>query len=982
MNRFTNFTPQQYVESFVETPTMDFPFQEAMMIEGIKEKRNNEIATTLAELSAGDPQAGYLTKGLREQYMADKQKTVENLQGKMYDSNIPFSVKKQELMKESLRLKNDPRLRVLQQDVELRPEITKGMLAKGYNVDSFYAGINPQTIKGIEEGNITSIDPTIYDPIVDPGKMSAMKPTLEMVIADKFSDYASSQDANGKLALKNASGSLDMNTFEKRITPFVNAMVNEDGSIKMSEGMTPDMKMFIKAQSYRFAKEGKEYKGQDLLEDIKDVASLMVHMDTTTASTEKDAANVSGKEKPIGILGDDMVNTTYMPPVEDSKIEDASSAQKTTGIVREGNDHFVVVDDGKGNVTKTNLNSSISSDFETRRLAASELKNAIYEREKNSYMAGIVEKERGGVKVLLKDGKIITQEQINNEIINNSNDRYIQSLKYAQALHNTEIELLSKNLSPEELAPTAAEQKIIDSWEPTVEVTTINPLTYQTQTQKYVNTKYPKGFVMSNGKLVPERTKEYDITLNKNIKESFANTEISTKGIVLFNKENWNSVTDIPETHQRLRSGVQSMISSETPGFSYNGKSYESFWKEDSPKGQNIKSLKLSGSDDYGDFSNGTFNANQIIWDPTNRNGTNGKWIARGNFLGTKKDGDKVTDIVSEPIDYDVTQYMRDNILTSGENQSVLVTDMALDIVSNTPKGLGGIAPTGLTPEEEKKYGEIYVNRNLDNTYSIYGNTVSNGKIISIETPDFIKNYGEEYGITSNKNLNQSTAIDVLGKMIHTRYKDVQKGESTPEQQVYENLPVSEERLPSVQAAFQAIENNESGSASFDAMNTGGGADGKTAYGSSTGTTVFGKPLTQLTVGQIKNLQSSDGKKKQLHAAGKFQIIPSTFKNVAEQLGLKDDELFDEKTQLKMGNFLFEETVRNAADQAAKEGYSITETELFNRLFTKGKKLEDSGKTTGWMVHQWRGLENAKGDEKTAILTAAAQYLKEKGYDI
>jgi hypothetical protein len=79
-----------------------------------------------------------------------------------------------------------------------------------------------------------------------------------------------------------------------------------------------------------------------------------------------------------------------------------------------------------------------------------------------------------------------------------------------------------------------------------------------------------------------------------------------------------------------------------------------------------------------------------------------------------------------------------------------------------------------------------------------------------------------------------------------------------------------------------------------------------------------------------------------------------------------------------MGNYLFEETVNNAAkDIMTDSGYSLTKTELFNRLFHKGKTFEDSKKPTGWMVHQWRGLENASGIEKSDILNAAIKYLEE-----
>jgi hypothetical protein len=305
-----------------------------------------------------------------------------------------------------------------------------------------------------------------------------------------------------------------------------------------------------------------------------------------------------------------------------------------------------------------------------------------------------------------------------------------------------------------------------------------------------------------------------------------------------------------------------------------------------------------------------------------------------------------------------------------------MVNDQALDAVINMPTGLGGVVSTGLTPEEEKKYGEIYLSKDIDEKYSLHGNVVFNGKILNIEDPTV----ANELGLSSNKNLSQQSAVDGLAQMLQTRFRDIQKVKPTPEQQVYESLPISEERLPSVQAAFKAIKNNESGGAGFDAMNTGGGADGKTAYGSSTAKETFGKTFAEHTLGEVKKHQS-DGK---LHAAGDFQIIPSTLKSVTEKLGLSDSELFNEETQTKMGNFLFEETVDNAAKDIMKDyGMTLTTTELFNRLFHKGRTFEDSKKPTGWMVHQWRGLENASGEEKRDILTAAVNYLREvKGYNI
>lgn len=84
----------------------------------------------------------------------------------------------------------------------------------------------------------------------------------------------------------------------------------------------------------------------------------------------------------------------------------------------------------------------------------------------------------------------------------------------------------------------------------------------------------------------------------------------------------------------------------------------------------------------------------------------------------------------------------------------------------------------------------------------------------------------------------------------------------------------------------------------YDAYNTGGANGGETAFGSgnSLEDKRFGKPISQLTVGEIKSLQA----KGQLHAAGRYQFIRGTFAEVANELGLSNDTVFDPATQDRM----------------------------------------------------------------------------------
>lgn len=81
----------------------------------------------------------------------------------------------------------------------------------------------------------------------------------------------------------------------------------------------------------------------------------------------------------------------------------------------------------------------------------------------------------------------------------------------------------------------------------------------------------------------------------------------------------------------------------------------------------------------------------------------------------------------------------------------------------------------------------------------------------------------------------------------------------------------------------------------YDAYNLGGSNGGHTAHGSGNSAKDgrFGKPVSQLTIGEIKRLHAAG----QAHAMGRYQFIASTFAEVAPLTGLPDSQVFDAKTQ-------------------------------------------------------------------------------------
>jgi len=82
----------------------------------------------------------------------------------------------------------------------------------------------------------------------------------------------------------------------------------------------------------------------------------------------------------------------------------------------------------------------------------------------------------------------------------------------------------------------------------------------------------------------------------------------------------------------------------------------------------------------------------------------------------------------------------------------------------------------------------------------------------------------------------------------------------------------------------------------YDAMNLGGTHGGSRAIGSNTGEKYFKKPLINMTVGEILDLQSAG----RLHAAGRYQFIGGTIQDIFSRgnvYGINRDSMFDARTQ-------------------------------------------------------------------------------------
>ena len=138
----------------------------------------------------------------------------------------------------------------------------------------------------------------------------------------------------------------------------------------------------------------------------------------------------------------------------------------------------------------------------------------------------------------------------------------------------------------------------------------------------------------------------------------------------------------------------------------------------------------------------------------------------------------------------------------------------------------------------------------------------------------------------------------------------------------------------------------------YDSLNTGGTDSGHTAFGSSTGTKKFQKPLTEMTVEEVMNLQN-DGV---LHATGRYQIIRSTLANVVRQVGLDPKTTkYDEATQDLLAIHL-----------------------LWGRV---GKQLRTDGQALVGLGQEWVGLQYVSAADKINALERTKSDPRFKNFD-
>jgi len=191
---------------------------------------------------------------------------------------------------------------------------------------------------------------------------------------------------------------------------------------------------------------------------------------------------------------------------------------------------------------------------------------------------------------------------------------------------------------------------------------------------------------------------------------------------------------------------------------------------------------------------------------------------------------------------------------------------------------------------------------------------------------------GEDYSGVIAKSLQDSVAPEIdktiqdLMKQLMLKPSEVEKKEPREnereldniESDMYEEDGEFSSNAGDYKQLLDLIAGVESTSyGGYNAFNRGGSAGGTIAHGSGNATkdTIGGvvKPLTQRTVKEIMDLQN----KGELHATGRYQIIRSTLKGLMNgnygNTGVKLDDLYDSKTQDKLGISLIKYRLRTGA---------------------------------------------------------------------
>ncbi len=166
--------------------------------------------------------------------------------------------------------------------------------------------------------------------------------------------------------------------------------------------------------------------------------------------------------------------------------------------------------------------------------------------------------------------------------------------------------------------------------------------------------------------------------------------------------------------------------------------------------------------------------------------------------------------------------------------------------------------------------------------------------------PDFWRSLADDHGVDVYKLIDtQLRAYGYEGFNAPKTYSDIEQYPPASRRLIQFHKTDSRElRAASTQEnarwfldSIASVESRTSGD--YNAFNLSGTNGGHTAIGSGDSSTDLDKPITSMTIGEIKQRHAEGA----IHAVGRYQFIAPTFLETANLIGLDDNQVFDEKTQ-------------------------------------------------------------------------------------
>ena len=166
--------------------------------------------------------------------------------------------------------------------------------------------------------------------------------------------------------------------------------------------------------------------------------------------------------------------------------------------------------------------------------------------------------------------------------------------------------------------------------------------------------------------------------------------------------------------------------------------------------------------------------------------------------------------------------------------------------------------------------------------------------------PDFWRTLADDHGVDVYKLIDtQLRAYGYEGYNAPKTYSDIEQYPPATRRLIQFHKTDSRElRAAATQEnarwfldSIASVESRTSGD--YNAFNLGGTNGGHTAIGSGDSSTDLDKPITSMTIGEIKQ-RHAEGT---IHAVGRYQFIAPTFLETANLIGLDDNQVFDDKTQ-------------------------------------------------------------------------------------